>query len=132
MTTSHSPERRRILFMDDESSVLRVGTMVLEHLGYDVVGVPQGEAAVSAYKNAEAEGAPFDAVILDLRVKRGMGGIDTAAALKSLNPRVKVIVSSGNVGEDDVSLEEHGFVDRVNKPYEIATLQNVLRRTLEN
>jgi len=37
----------------------------------------------------------FDAVILDLTVKGGMGGKDTVKELLKTDPQVKAIVSSG-------------------------------------
>ena len=40
-------------------------------------------------------GRGFDVVLLDLTVKCGMGGVETAARLKELDPSVKLIASSG-------------------------------------
>ncbi len=131
MTRSAPAPRRRILFMDDEPDIRRIGQRVLQYLGYDAVLVANGEEAVTAYASAHEAGAPFDAVILDLTIPGGMGGSEAMQRLRSLDPAVKGIVSSGYSTDDAVAhYEAHGFVATVSKPYEIATLQAVLNHVL--
>nr|MBP8962566.1 response regulator [Opitutaceae bacterium] len=67
-------------------------------------------------------------VILDLTVERGMGGIETLAELRKLEPRVRAIISSG-FAKDPVMQNPgaHGFVGSVAKPYEPQTLAHALQ-----
>lgn len=68
---------RRILVMDDEEMLNDVVKTMLEHLGYEVDVVPDGETAVEFYTAAANSGRYYAAVILDLTVKGGMGGKET-------------------------------------------------------
>lgn len=117
--------------MDDEPDIRRVGERVLKHLGYDTVTVTDGDEAIAAYREAAQSESPFVAVILDLTIPGGMGGVETMQQLITLDPEVKGIVSSGySSGDVESSYEAYGFVAAVSKPYEIATLKGVLERLL--
>lgn len=70
-------------------------------------------------------GAPVDAVILDLTVPGGMGGRETMARLREIDPEVKVIVSSGYASDITMSdFRSHGFCNILSKPY---NLQDLIR-----
>jgi CheY-like chemotaxis protein len=117
--------------MDDEADILAVGTMVLRHLGYDVVPVSSGEAAVAAVAEASERDQGFDIVILDLYIPNGMSGIETLSQLRLIDPDLKAIVSSG-YANDPICLdyEAHGFQGSVPKPYEVTDMARELRRVL--
>ena len=70
------------------------------------------------YQKARRQGRPFAAVLVDLTVPGGMGGKETAAALRAIDPAVKVIVSSG-YSDDPVMADfrSYGFHDVVPKPW---------------
>jgi CheY-like chemotaxis protein len=60
-----------------------------------------------------------------------MGGVETAAKLKELNPAVKLIVSSGYSDAAVMSkYREYGFQDVVPKPWQPAQLSEVFQRVL--
>jgi CheY-like chemotaxis protein len=85
------------------------------------------DSALEASVAARAEGGPFDAVILDLPVRGGMGGLETARRLRQIDPDVRAVVSSGYA--DDVSLagyREQGFRAFLKKPYHVDDLRDVL------
>ena len=65
----------RVLVMDDESAVLTVTGAMLEGMGFEPSTVLDGDEAVTSYRTALERGAPFDAVIMDLTVPGGVGGI---------------------------------------------------------
>jgi PAS domain S-box-containing protein len=125
------PGTGRILLMDDEALLREPLTQVLSGLGYYVNAAKDGAEAIDLYKKAFDAGRPFDAVILDLTVPGGMGGRETIAKLRELNPDVKAMVSSG-YSDDPVMAQyrEHGFVGVVTKPYPIHALSDLLRRFL--
>ena len=125
--------RRRVLFMDDDVEVRRVGEAMLQRLGHAVTGVADGAAAVAEYRRALESGPRYDLVILDLTVPGGMGGRQAMEQLRKLDPSVKAIVSSGYSNDQALANHhEHGFLGRVAKPYELAdlarTIAEVLRR----
>jgi PAS domain S-box-containing protein len=121
----------RILLMDDEESVREIGAGMLQSLGYGVETVPEGRLALSAYKKAMDSGTPFSAVILDLTIPAGMGGLETLAKLRELDPHARVVVSSGYSG--DMVLGDYrarGFNEVLAKPYRLKDMSALLGRLL--
>ncbi|WP_221032773.1 ATP-binding protein [Actomonas aquatica] len=132
MPSASIPPETRILLMDDEPSIRTVASRILQHLGYHPEAVVDGDEAITAFRTAQAEGKPFAAVVLDLTIRGGKGGLETLAALRSLDPAVKAVVSSGYSSDPAAaSYRDLGFDDRIPKPYEIATIDRVLRKVLE-
>jgi CheY-like chemotaxis protein len=121
------PNRRRILVMDDDKQVLKTVQNMLTLMGHDVVLAADGEEAISIYREALMAGKGFEAVIMDLTIPGGMGGLEAMKHLLVIDPEVKAIVSSGYSGEmvmDDY--RKWGFKGKVPKPYTIKELSEVL------
>ncbi len=118
----------RVLVMDDDAMILAMSSKVLSRLGYEAVTAKNGEQAVQEYKNALNSGDPISCVILDLEVKQGMGGAQTIAALKKLDPDVKAVIASGYSSDKIMeNCEEFGFAMAIAKPYSMDTLKNALQ-----
>ncbi|HNX97679.1 MAG TPA: PAS domain S-box protein, partial [Candidatus Aminicenantes bacterium] len=117
----------RLLLMDDEEIIRSVGRKMLMNLGYEVEVVAEGGEAVDLYGKALKTPKPFDAVILDLTVPGGMGGVETLKQLRKADPQVKAIVSSG-YSSDPVMAEpeRYGFAGVIAKPYRIEDLGKLL------
>jgi signal transduction histidine kinase/ActR/RegA family two-component response regulator len=121
----------RLLVMDDEEALRNVVASVLTTLGYEVQTAGDGAEAIVLFENAKACGRGFDAVLLDLTVSGGMGGLEAAARLKELDSSVKLIVSSGYSDAPVLSdLRKYGFDDSIPKPWTVARLSEVVRRVL--
>ncbi len=121
----------RVLVMDDQEMIRDAAAAIIQDLGFDVVCVADGRAAISAYQQAAGEGRPFCAVIMDLTVSGGMGGHEALRELLRFDPTVKAIVSSGY--HDDpimAKFRQHGFQDVIIKPYNQAELSSALARVL--
>jgi two-component system cell cycle sensor histidine kinase/response regulator CckA len=86
--------RGKILMMDDEWMLRKLVEQMLSPFGYDVALAQDGTEAVELYRSAMESGQPFDAVILDLTVKGGMGGKTAVQKLLEINPHVKAMVLS--------------------------------------
>jgi len=121
----------KILVMDDEAMIRELTENLLHHLGYDADFAEEGQTAINKYKAALDSSAPYDAVILDLTIKGGMGGQETIKALKQLDPTVKAIVSSG-YSENTVvaNYTDYGFCEAVAKPYEVVEFSRKLHRVV--
>jgi signal transduction histidine kinase/ActR/RegA family two-component response regulator len=126
------PARRgRILVMDDEEGLRAALGVALRGLGHEVVLVADGLQAVAAYESSQKQGLLFDAVILDLTVKAGMGGQETLPKLLAMDPGVKAIVMSGYAQEPVlVDYERHGFKGGLAKPFEFIALGEILARVM--
>jgi PAS domain S-box-containing protein len=125
------PRRGRILVMDDEEVVRKLVKRLLEQMCHEVGLEEDGQGAVEAYESAKGQGRPFDAVILDLTVRDGVGGQETIQKLLKIDPAVKAIVMSG-YANDPVVLEpeRYGFKGVLAKPFDRDSLRKVLARVL--
>jgi len=121
----------RILVMDDEEMIRNLLRALLVSLGYAVECVRDGTEAVAVYQRAQAAGQPFAAVILDYTIPGGMGGLETLARLRAIDPRVVALISSGYAtGPVMADWGHYGFSGVVAKPYTVNQLQKVLHRAL--
>jgi signal transduction histidine kinase/ActR/RegA family two-component response regulator len=121
----------RLLVMDDEETLRTLFQAVLSQLGYVVQTARDGTEAVARYQAAMDAGAGFDAVLLDLTVIGGMGGMEAAARLKQLDPSAKLIVSSGYSDAPVMShFSDYGFDAVILKPWTVKEISDVLRRVL--
>lgn len=121
----------RILVMDDLEAIRDVATNMLQSLGYTTADARDGTEALELYREAMKTDAPFDAVIMDLTVPGGMGGRETVKNLLRMDPKAKVIVSSG-YSNDGVMADyrAHGFSGVVPKPYTLNQLGEAVGRLL--
>lgn len=130
-TVSQIKDGWNLLLMDDEVFLLELLKEVLENMNYSVELSKNGEEAIQKYLTAMESGQKFDAVILDLTVRDGMGGKKTIEKLLEINPQVKGIASSG-YSEDPIfaNPKEYGFHGAIKKPFSIENLCEVLERVL--
>ena len=121
----------KILVMDDEAMIRELAGNMLRHLGYEVDFAEEGLAALDKYQAAMDASEPYDAVILDLTIKGGMGGQETIKRLKELDPEVRAIVSSGYSDNPVVAnYSDYGFCEAVAKPYEMIEFSQTLHRVV--
>lgn len=121
----------RLLVMDDEGPIRKLLETVLKGLGYDVQSARDGAEAIALFENAQLAGSRFDAALLDLTVCGGMGGLETAAKLRELDPALKLIVSSG-YSDDPVMADfrKYGFDEAIPKPWTAAEMARTFRNVL--
>lgn len=119
--------RARVLFMDDEPPIREMARLFIHRLGAECIGVADGQAALDAYREAQAAGRPFDVVVMDLTVPGGMGGREAMEELRKIDPEVRAVVSSG-YSRDPVlaNYKQHGFCAVLPKPYGLEQLRKVL------
>lgn len=114
--------RRRVLFVDDEPLLTRLGEMFLQRLGYDVA---TANCPVNAMLMFQKES--FDAVVTDLTMPK-MTGIDLAREIHQYCPGFPIILTTAFhhrlEGQDPVEL---GFSSLLLKPYNLEALRNALQ-----
>jgi len=121
----------KILIMDDQEAILKMVGRMLNSLGYETSFAIDGSQAVQKYKETHKTKNAFDAVILDLTVPGGMGGLKTIIELLKVDSNVKAIVSSGYSNDPVMSnYADYGFCGIVPKPYTKAQLAEVLYNIL--
>jgi PAS domain S-box-containing protein len=121
----------KVLVMDDEENIRDVVAEMLDFIGYEVTLSRDGEEAVSLYTQAQQSNQPFAAVLMDLTIPGGMGGGEAMRILRSINPTVKGIVSSGYSNDPILSdYASFGFQGIITKPYKLGELRDVLKRVI--
>ena len=121
----------KLLVMDDEEGIRSLLKTVLTNFGYEVECARDGAHAIALYEAAKTSGFGFDAVLLDLTVSGGMGGIEAAAKLKELDRSAKLIVSSGYSHDAVMSkYRRYGFDAVIEKPWTPSQLKEVFRAVL--
>ncbi len=125
-----SPQgKATILVMDDDHSMQKLFSIMLEVLGYDSVCVNEGATAIALYEAAHSIGHPYAFVILDVHNRLGMGGTDTLVSLRAVDPQVKVIVCSADHNDPAmVSYLQYGFRAALAKPFGLQTLREILQQ----
>jgi CheY-like chemotaxis protein len=125
------PTKKWILVMEDEKMLRNLVRHMLERLGYEGITVKDGTEAIEAYRKYLGSDQPFDAVLLDLTIKGGMGGEETIRRLRKLDPNVKAIVCSGYFDDAFITdFESYGFKEAMAKPYEMKTLKETLEKLI--
>ena len=121
--------RGKVLVVDDEPRVLEFLEKGLTRLGYDVVAAESGSIACKIYSGQFEE---INCVLLDL-IMPGMGGLDTYARLRDINPHVKVILSSGySSGRVKREAIDAGSPEFLEKPYTLEELSQALQKIQQN
>ncbi|MGA8890395.1 MAG: CHASE domain-containing protein [Anaeromyxobacteraceae bacterium] len=122
-----APGGLRVLVMDDDPLVLKVGLKHFRKLGIAADPAVDGAEAIEKFRRAWQEGNPYDVVMLDLTVTGGMGGAEALESLREIDPGVTAIACSGYF--DAAVMAEprrFGFAGVLAKPYLTADLERVL------
>ena len=121
----------RILVVDDEEAIRDLLSTMLTRIGYEVDCVRDGADAIDVYQNAQAEGRPYTAVILDITIPGGMGGLEALAPLRAIDPQAKVLISSGYANNPVMAnFQQYGFDGVIAKPYTVQRLHDVLQHVI--
>jgi PAS domain S-box-containing protein len=119
----------RILFLDDEESLVRLARRVLERAGYEV------EACVEpreAFRRFCASPKSFDVVITDLSMP-GLSGLEFTRDVLRHRPGVATLLCSGNLSEAEIAEAlAMGMRAVLNKPYSSAELLATIADLLAN
>jgi CheY-like chemotaxis protein len=122
-----------ILVVDDEEGLVELAQQTLESLGYKVYSTTKAEAALALL----AEHPDIDLLFSDIVMPGGMNGFQLAAAALSINPNLKVQLTSGFArAEDLVTANSDPRMKQLksrilSKPYRIAELANSIRTALD-
>jgi signal transduction histidine kinase len=113
----------RVLAVEDDPAVLSLTVDLLSGLGYEVTTAPDAEAALQLLRGDD----PVDLLFTDVMMP-GVGGVQLAREARVLRPELKVLLTSGYVG--DSSDLDGGEFPLLPKPYERSALAATVRETL--
>ncbi len=117
----------RILLVDDEDILLKIGHQMLEHLGYRVTSVSSSLDAIECFQR---QPQAFDLVITDQTMPK-MTGADLAVVLLEIRRDIPIILCSGYAAPiDEERMKELGIRELVQKPFVFSELAEIVRRVL--
>ncbi len=144
----------RVLIADDESAIVRIYSIGLQHYfapdsgsaglalngssedddrpSIETTVCQQGEEAVELCQEAVESGDPFDVVVLDIRMPPGMDGVQTAHKIRAIDESVPILFVSGfaEYSLEDLQdrLSETARVDLIEKPVQLGQLAAKIKR----
>ena len=121
-------EKNTILIVDDEPVVLKVASMMVKKLNFEVLQAINGMEASHVFSDNKDI---ICLVILDMQLP-DENGSDTCKRLKAIKPDVKILHTSGlgrDHGNESLGCGFDGFLP---KPFRIEELSNKLKELLEN
>jgi PAS domain S-box-containing protein len=116
-----------IIVMDDEAVLRTTVGKMLESLGYTVVCKNDGKEAVDFYLRETRANRRFSAMIFDLTIPGGMGGLEAVSQIRKFNKEIPIFVASGYADNSVMKNPvEYGFTGSISKPFTIAELSEML------
>jgi CheY-like chemotaxis protein len=117
-----------ILIVDDHGDVAALARTILQDFGYTILAAAEGREALEILDG----GRPVDLLFSDLTLPGGMTGVVLAREARRRQPRLKVLLTSGDAG---TSLERTGAggseFELIDKPYRRLDLVRRIRAILD-
>jgi signal transduction histidine kinase/DNA-binding response OmpR family regulator len=114
-----------ILLVEDDPTVLALTLDMLTGLGYQVTTATNAAEALAVLHS----GAEFDLLFTDVVMPGGVSGVSLARTARELRPDLRVLLTSGFVGEGAVI--ENAEFPLLDKPYDSVLLAAKLRKLLD-
>ncbi|MDY0068225.1 MAG: PAS domain-containing protein [Steroidobacteraceae bacterium] len=116
---------QRVMYIDDEESLVFLVSRLLERLGYRVDGYTNPHEALQAFRG---DPRSFDVVVTDLSMP-GMSGFQFAQELLEVSPDTPVLMTSGYVrAQDREAARRLGVREMILKPDTVEELGHALAR----
>jgi DNA-binding NtrC family response regulator len=120
--------REKILFVDDEEILVKLGQVMLAKLGYDVDGLSSSSKALDVFRTDPGH---YDLVITDMTMP-GMTGVELAQELLSIRQNLPIILCTGfHDSISPVKAKQLGFREFVLKPILMQQIAGIIRRILD-
>lgn len=115
----------RILYVDDEASILALSKHILEGCGYRVAGFTDPLDALRAFQTTPDE---FDAVLTDFAMPQ-FSGLELAESILRIRSTIPVVLMSGHLRpEDRQTAQRLGLREILRKPSSVGEMVYALGR----
>ncbi|HSV49104.1 MAG TPA: response regulator [Candidatus Acidoferrales bacterium] len=118
-------EKKRILVVDDDTSILSAFKGILEKAGYNVETAETGEEALRLLSIAK-----FDLCLVDVRLP-DMDGTELLLEMAESPETVKIIITGFSSEKVGIKAADYGADDFLVKPVRAEELLAVIRQRLE-
>ena len=120
---------RRVLYVDDEPTLVFLITRALEKLGIASQGFASADEALAAF---EREPHAFTLVLTDLTMPGGMSGLELAQAVLAIRPDAAVVIASGCIDPAEVRRAAAvGVRTVIQKPAKVAEMAQLVSGLLQ-
>ena len=131
--TVHLPsfkgKNETILLVDDEATLLLLSARALTLLGYRVLSATNGQEALKLWEEHQDE---IDLVLTDMRMPKGISGLELAEKLWKSKPSLTIIIMSGyNMEMAQNSASGHANYTFLSKPFDLKILAETVRHCLD-
>jgi len=118
----------RILFIDDEPTIVEVADELLSALGYRVTATHKSQHALELFERSPLD---FDLVITD-RTMPKMTGLELAGRLRAVRPEIPIILCSGyRLDPSEESIKNSGICAALVKPLDFKNVAETIRAVLD-
>jgi two-component system alkaline phosphatase synthesis response regulator PhoP len=114
-------ETRRILIIEDEPSLLGLLSLFFSsQLGWEVVAVADGAAALDAFQAGR-----FHVLLADVDLGAGPDGIEVAQRLREQHPPLQIVIMSGEP-KNEAKAHKARLGTFMSKPFDLPDLKKAL------
>ena len=127
MVTGSAP---RVLYVDDEPTLVFLITRALEKLGIASQGFASADEALAAFRR---EPQAFTLVLTDFTMPGGMNGLELAQAVLAIRPDAAVVIASGAIDPADAQRAAAiGVRTVIQKPAKVAEMAEMVSGLLRD
>ena len=121
---------QRVLYVDDEPTLVFLITRALEKLGIAAEGFANADEALAAFGR---EPQAFKLVLTDLTMPGTMSGLDLAQAVLAIRPDAAVVIASGCIAPAEAQRAAAVGVRKViTKPAKVAEMAQLVSGLLRD
>lgn len=116
-----------IYVVDDEPMLLELAAVILEPIGYRVKTFRDPELALESFSIA----SPRPALLITDYAMHSMNGMQLIEQFRKMEPRQKILLVSGTVGEDIFRSSPSKPDKFLAKPYQAAELTRIVKTLID-
>ena len=118
---------KNILVVDDELSMRQFLKILLKSSGYNVVTAKNGEKALE-----ELQKNKFSVILMDYNMPEAIDGLNLLNEFRKRTPNTQIIIITAYAStEQAIKAVELGAIDYVSKPFNVAEIKNIVKKSIE-